>query len=148
MAPIFLADHDHTPSHPSTRSHQVEPSPYMPRTTSDPALDSPLLRSSPTVSRTVAILLPHAHQHQPAIRKRFAEAGLEIIDEYDWDAEPDVLERDLALDGRLARAFMDELEDENQPGAGERNRKPTHLWLLERRRVIEVMQALVVSIPP
>lgn len=100
----------------------------------------------PTLSRTIAILLPHAFDHRTAIVKRFREAGFEIKDEFAWDADPVVLEMDLGVtDEGVKRAFVgDEDETGGAHGGEEKSRRPCHVWCLERRRVVEVMTALVV----
>jgi len=105
----------------------------------------------PTLSRTIAILLPHAAKHRPDVVKRFREAGFEIRDEFDWDADPVVVEMDLGItEEGLKRAFVGEGEEEGTGGAEgdgeERRAPPCHVWCLERRRVVEVMAALVVSL--
>ncbi|KAL7409538.1 hypothetical protein BDY24DRAFT_444832 [Mrakia frigida] len=138
LAPFFL----------SSSKNQPANSPHLPRTTSDPSLDSPLMATDPpTLSRTIAILLPHAFDHRTAIVKRFREAGFEIKDEFAWDADPVVLEMDLGVtDEGVKRAFVgDDEEDGGAHGGEETSRRPCHVWCLERRRVVEVMTALVGS---
>lgn len=138
LAPFFL-----------NNSNQPESSPYLPRITSDPSLSSPLLAANPpTLSRTIAILLPHAAQHRPDIVRRFREAGFEVRDEFAWDADLAVVEMDLGVkEEGLKSAFVGETATTGGAGEEEGERRTLcHVWCLERRRVVEVMAALVVSL--
>ncbi|KAF8476558.1 hypothetical protein DFH94DRAFT_694681 [Russula ochroleuca] len=99
---------------------------------STPTPTSPLVSSQAT--RTVAIIKPHAVDHRFEIEHRITEAKFEILKErqmeFDMETDPDAL---FELFGDDARSFAE---------------GPVWVYVLERRRAIEVWNTIMGDVDP